>query len=154
MVEALFAQKAFEHAELHVRSIHRIHMWQQFKKRNFQYNLLCSVNPRELKLTPYDDIIYKTFKEDFPDISVAFLDEEKDFKCNSAKERWRKFIAKFDKLEDFNFGTLLRTDAAKEGGPDNSIFVVRIQFLAVEIARNREGCNDVVRENHSKKADE
>lgn len=131
-------------------------MGEQFIKSHyrFQFNLLCSVNPRELKLTPHDDIIYKTFKEDFPDISVAILDEEKDFKCSGAKERWRKFIAKFDKLEDFNFGTLLRTDAAKEGGPDNSIFVVRIQFLAVEIARNREGCNDVIRENHSKKTDE
>lgn len=109
------------------------------------------MDPRDLKLTPFDDIIYKTFREDFGDMSVGVLDEEKDFKSESAKTRWRKFIEKFNKLEDFNYGTLLRADASKECGPDNSIFVVRIQFLAVEIARNREGCNDAIKQNYSKK---
>lgn len=83
-------------------------------------------------------------------MSVGVLDEEKDFKSENAKVRWRKFIENFNKLDDYNFGTLLRADASKECDPDNSIFVVRIQFLAVEIARNREGCNDAIKQNHAK----
>jgi hypothetical protein len=71
-------------------------------------------------------------------------------KSATAKNRWRSFIEKFDKLDDFSFGTLLRTDASKEFGPDNSTFVVRIQFLAIEIARNREGCNDIIRKKYGK----
>lgn len=81
----------------------------------------------------------------FPDMKVDLLDEERDLKSTEAKNKWRMFIEKFDKLEDFAFGTLLRTDASKEFNPDNSIFVVRIQFLAIEIARNREGCNNLIR---------
>jgi hypothetical protein len=102
-------------------------------------------------LTPYDDIIYKQFREDFPDMKVDVINEERDLKSENAKFKWRKFIEKFDKLDDFNFGTLLRTNASEEFGPDNSMFVVRIQFLAIEIARNREGCNDEIRKKFSKR---
>lgn len=35
-------------------------------------------------------------------------------------------------------------DASKEFSPENSLLVVRIQFLAIEIARNIEGYNDEV----------
>lgn len=48
-------------------------------------------------------------------------------------------------------GTLIRTDASKEFSPENSILVVRIQFLAIEIARNREGFNDDIRKLYAKK---
>jgi hypothetical protein len=43
-------------------------------------------------------------------------------------------------LSDFNTGTLLRLDATDRAGYDaqNVVVVPRIQFLAVEIARNRE----------------
>ena len=105
---------------------------------------MCSVDPRFLQLSPYDDIIYQTFRETFPDLKIDVIDEE-ELKSVSAKEKWRGFIEKFDKLEDFSFGTLLRTKANEEFGPDNSTFVVRIQFLAIEIARNREGANDSIR---------
>lgn len=115
----------------------------------FQFNLLCSVDPRFLKLSPFDDIIYKAFRDDFPDLKIDILDEN-ELKSNNAKAKWRSFIEKFDKLDDFSFGTLLRTTAGKEFGPDNSTFVVRIQWLAVEIARNREGCNDSIRKVYGK----
>lgn len=39
----------------------------------------------------------------------------------------------------------MRADASHDFGPDNSILVVRIQFWAIEIARNREGYNDKIR---------
>lgn len=50
-------------------------------------------------------------------------------------------------VQDFNMGTLLRLDASKDYDPDNTIIVPRIQFFAIEIARLREGCNNM----HSKK---
>jgi Polysaccharide biosynthesis len=48
-------------------------------------------------------------------------------------------------LDDYSFGTLLRAKSTEEFSPENAIFVVRIQFLAIEIARNKEGLNDSIR---------
>ncbi|NXP61404.1 PBDC1 protein, partial [Chloropsis cyanopogon] len=60
-------------------------------------------------------------------------------------QKWRPFCLRFEGLvEDFNFGTLLRLDARGEYTEENSILATRIQFFAIEIARNREGCNDEV----------
>lgn len=70
---------------------------------------------------------------------------ENELKNPSAKHKWRSFIEKFNKLEDYSYGTLMRSDASQDFGPHNSILVVRIQFLAIEIARNREGFNDKIR---------
>lgn len=103
--------------------------------------LLCSANPRELRLTPFDDQIYSTFRQDFPTFDVRKLDEDQ-MKSPVGKEMWRAFIYKFDKLDDYNFLTLIRQDVDTEAAQENSILVVRIQFLAIEIARNREGLND------------
>jgi len=64
------------------------------------------------------------------------------------KLKWRQFAEKFNKLDDYSYGTLMRADASKEFSPDNSIFVFRVQFLAIEIARNREGLNDEVHKKH------
>ena len=44
-------------------------------------------------------------------------------------------------MQDFNFGTLLRTRSTEDYGPENSFFVPRIQFVCIEVARNREGAN-------------
>lgn len=106
--------------------------------------LLCSLDPKLLKLTPFDDQIYQAFREDFPDFNVQLVQED-DIKTPEAKEKWRIFINKFDKLEDYSYGTLMRSDASLDFGPHNSIFVVRVQFLAIEIARNREGHNNEIR---------
>ncbi|NXR88964.1 PBDC1 protein, partial [Hypocryptadius cinnamomeus] len=60
-------------------------------------------------------------------------------------QKWRPFCLAFEGVvEDFNFGTLLRLDARGKYSEENTIFATRIQFLAIEIARNREGCNDEV----------
>lgn len=97
-----------------------------------------------MKLTPFDDQIYQTFREDFPNFNVAKITET-ELKNPSAKHKWRSFIEKFNKLEDYSYGTLMRTDSSQDFGPHNSILVVRIQFWAIEIARNREGYNDKIR---------
>ncbi|NWU35521.1 PBDC1 protein, partial [Hylia prasina] len=84
-------------------------------------------------------------------------------------QKWRPFCLRFEGVvEDFNYGTLLRLDSRREYSEENSIFggkwgagglggtpnlgliplllssATRIQFFAIEIARNREGCNDEV----------
>ncbi|CCC14171.1 unnamed protein product [Sordaria macrospora k-hell] len=54
------------------------------------------------------------------------------------------------KIDDYNFGTLLRASPKTEYGEKETIFVPRMQFYAVEIARNRAGLNDWVYEEAEK----
>ncbi|XP_012264271.2 protein PBDC1 [Athalia rosae] len=125
-VEAMWAMKAFEHAEIY-------------------FNILCSVDPKLLRLTPHDDLIYKTFRESFPDFKVDKINEE-DLKSPEGKAKWRPFCEQFkDVVEDYSFGTLVRADCDGEYSEKNSILTSRIQFYAIELARNREGLNDKIR---------
>lgn len=84
-------------------------------------------------------------------MNVQRIDED-EIKSTEGKAKWRSFIEKFNKLDDFSYGSLIRADAGREFGPDNSILVIRVQFWAIEIARNREGYNDCIREMHRKQA--
>jgi len=128
-IEKQFAVKAVEHAQTY-------------------WNLLGKVPPRELKLTKYDDEIFEHTVKAFPELAeppyekVAKLDEEW-MKSSESKKRWREFIEQYEKkVQDYNFGSLIRTDTRGEYGETNTIFVTRIQFYAIEIARNRLGLND------------
>ncbi|KAJ7305332.1 hypothetical protein JRQ81_011252 [Phrynocephalus forsythii] len=124
-VEMVWAVKAYQHAEVY-------------------FNLISSVDPKFLKLTQVDDQIYAEFRKAFQDLAIDVLDPE-DLKSEPAKEKWRPFCMKFDGIvEDFNYGTLLRLDCSQGYTEENTIFATRIQFFAVEIARNREGNNSVV----------
>nr|XP_019960629.1 PREDICTED: protein PBDC1 [Paralichthys olivaceus] len=124
-LEAMWAMKAYNHAEVY-------------------FNLISSVDPKFLKLTKLDERIYSSFRETFKDLDIKLLNPD-DLKSDEAKERWRPFCNQFDGLiEDFNYGTLLRLDCEKDYTEENTIFATRAQFFAVEIARNREGCNDAV----------
>ncbi|KAI4457593.1 protein pbdc1 [Holotrichia oblita] len=125
-LEAMWAMKAFEHAEIY-------------------FNILCSVDPRLLKLTPVDDTIYKIFREEFPTLDVRIINED-ELKSGKGKAKWRPFCERFKKVvEDYSYGTLLRADASKDYTQENSMLVTRIQFYAVELARNKEGVNDDIR---------
>ncbi|XP_044273311.1 protein PBDC1-like [Varanus komodoensis] len=125
LVEAAWAAKAYQHAQVY-------------------FNLISSVDPAFLKLTKADDQIYSEFRKAFPDLQIGVLDPE-DLKSGPAKEKWRPFCLRFDGVvEDFNYGTLLRTDCSKGYTEENTIFATRIQFFAIEIARNREGHNHLV----------
>lgn len=53
------------------------------------------------------------------------------------------------KVEDHSFGTLLRLDCREDYSEANSTLVPRIQFYAIELARNREGHNNCIREKFS-----
>lgn len=114
------------------------------------WKLLGAIKGSKLKLTPYDNEIFTEFQKDFPEYNgkegLEYISEDQ-MKSKENKARWRDFFKKFDKkIEDYNFGTLLRVNSNDEYGKDNSIFVVRLQFYAFEIARNRLGLNDWVSE--------
>lgn len=71
---------------------------------------------------------------------------EDELKSPTEKTKWRPFCEQFkDLVEDYNFGTLLRADCTENYSEKNSILITRIQFYAIELARNREGFNDGVR---------
>ncbi|KAI0265299.1 polysaccharide biosynthesis-domain-containing protein [Gloeopeniophorella convolvens] len=131
-IEKQFAVKAVEHAQTY-------------------WNLLEKIHPRDLKLTQYDDEIFEQATRDFPEFaaphtSLIKLDEEW-MKSKDGKARWRAFINAYEgKIKEYNFGSLIRTDATKEYSETNTIFVTRIQFYAIEITRNRLGLNDAAHE--------
>ncbi|EPQ50779.1 DUF757-domain-containing protein [Gloeophyllum trabeum ATCC 11539] len=128
-IEKQFAVKAVEHAQTY-------------------WNLLEKIPPRQLKLTQYDDEIFEHVMKDFPELAQEPYDkltkiDEDWLKSKEGKDRWRKFIAPYEKkIKDYNFGSLIRTDAREEYAELNTIFVTRIQFYAYEICRNRLGLND------------
>lgn len=71
---------------------------------------------------------------------------EDELKSTVGKEKWRPFCEKFkEMIEDYSFGTLLRANCNDDYTPENSILMTRIQFYAIELARNREGFNDQIR---------
>lgn len=115
------------------------------------FNILSSVKARDLRLTAKDDLIYETFKKDFPEFKLDKIPES-TLKSDEAKEKWREFCMKFEKeIDDYNFATMLRLDSTDEYSESNTILVTRIQFLAIEIARNREGYNDTILDKFGKK---
>lgn len=109
------------------------------------WNLISKVKASSFKLTQHDDAIFEALLEDFPEFKepakVAEISEN-EMKSPLGKTRWRNFCEKFKEIDDYNFGTLLRTKANDEYSQENTIFAVRIQFYAIEIARNRYGLND------------
>jgi len=126
-VEALWAMKAYEHAEVY-------------------FNILCCVDPTQIpRLSPCDDEIYTAFRKEFPDMKVDILDEMKDLKSDAMKKRWREFCEAHKHVEDYSFATLLRLDSSGEYEEQNSVIVTKIQFYAIELARNREGHNSSIK---------
>jgi hypothetical protein len=90
----------------------------------------------KLRLTKLDDEIYEHFKKDFPDFDPKATIDEEEMKSKDGKERWRKFIMAYEKkVDDYNYGTVIRTNPKFEYGQDETIFAVRMQFYAIEIVR-------------------
>ncbi|KAB5584880.1 polysaccharide biosynthesis-domain-containing protein [Coniochaeta sp. 2T2.1] len=113
--------------------------------------ILEKVKGSSLRLTKIDDEILEHLKKDFPDFNPAETIVEDEMKSKSGKERWRNFMMQYEKkVDDYNFGTLLRSNPKFEYGEKETIFVPRMQFYAVEIARNRAGLNDWIYEEAQK----
>lgn len=76
----------------------------------------------------YDDEIFKHLGEVFPELmeepyeKLTKIDED-GMKSAEGKKRWREFIETYkDKVQDYNFGSLIRTDARDEYAEMNTIF--------------------------------
>ncbi|KAI9713697.1 MAG: hypothetical protein M1828_001386 [Chrysothrix sp. TS-e1954] len=90
----------------------------------------------QLRLTKIDDEIHEKFRESFPDFDPTVTINEDDMKSKEGKEQWRNFVNQFEKkVDDYNFGTMIRANPKWEYGEKETIFAVRMQFYAVEIAR-------------------
>ncbi|KAI1111055.1 DUF757-domain-containing protein [Nemania sp. NC0429] len=127
-IEKQFAVKAVQHLETY-------------------WAILQKVKGSLLRLTKLDNEILEHLKTDFPEFDPAAPIVEGEMKSKTGKERWRKFIMVYEKkVDDYNFGTMLRTSPKFEYDQDTTIFVPRMQFYAVEIARNRAGLNDWIYE--------
>ncbi|CAL5873623.1 uncharacterized protein PFLUO_LOCUS7904 [Penicillium psychrofluorescens] len=115
------------------------------------WSILEKVKGSQLRLTKMDTEIYESFMAEFPDFDPAATINEDQMKSKAGKEKWRNWVNQFEKkVEDYNFGTIIRTRADAEYDQDTTIFGVRMQFYAVEIARNRAGLNDWVYEKAQK----
>ncbi|KAJ7291455.1 hypothetical protein C8J57DRAFT_216474 [Mycena rebaudengoi] len=121
-IEKQFAVKAVEQAQTY-------------------WNLLEKVHPKGLRLTKLDDEIFEHTLATFPELvkdehaGLTKLDEDW-MKSESGKERWRVFIESYKnkkEIKDYNFGSLIRTDARQEYGETNTIFVTRIQVRIFKI---------------------
>ncbi|ESO11639.1 hypothetical protein HELRODRAFT_71674, partial [Helobdella robusta] len=131
-VEMMWAVKAYEHAETY-------------------FNILISVDPTKLKLCKLDNELYSKFRGKFKDLKIDKI-VENDIKSEEAKQQWREFCEEFNsQVADWNMATLLRLDSSLDVSEHNTIIVPRTQFLAIEIARNREGLNSDLRTKYSPK---
>ncbi|KAG9247908.1 polysaccharide biosynthesis-domain-containing protein [Calycina marina] len=113
--------------------------------------ILEKVRGSTLRLTKIDDEIYDHLKADFPEFDPAKVIDEDEMKSKTGKERWRKFLMAYEKkVDDYNYGTMVRNAPNSEYGQEETIFVPRMQFYAIEIARNRNGLNDWIYEQNHK----
>jgi hypothetical protein len=111
------------------------------------WSILEKVKGSSLRLTKLDDEIYTHLMLEFPEFDPAATVNEDEMKSKSGKERWRKFMMAYEKrIDDYNFGTMVRNSHKVEYEEDTTIFVPRMQFYAIEIARNRKGLNDWIYE--------
>ncbi|CAO3662033.1 unnamed protein product [Rhizopus stolonifer] len=68
-------------------------------------------------------------------VDVTHLDEEQ-FKSAAGKEKWRNFVNKYEKrVNEFNFGSLIRIDCRDDYTEQNTMFGVRMQ-KSLEIRRD------------------
>lgn len=87
------------------------------------WSILERMRGSQLRLTKMDDEIYEHFKREFPDFDPRATINEDDMKSKAGKEKWRNFIMEYEKkVEDYNFGTMLRANPAFEYGEKETIF--------------------------------
>lgn len=85
--------------------------------------ILEKVKGSTLRLTKIDDDIFDHLVKDFPDFDPAKPIVEDEMKSAEGKKRWREFMMAYkDKVDDYSFGTILRTDPKDEYTQHGSIF--------------------------------
>lgn len=87
------------------------------------WSLLEEVPGSKLRLTNYDDEILEHFHKEFPHFDPKATIDEDEMKSKAGKERWRNFINAYEKkIEDYNFGAMVRNSPAAEYGEKETIF--------------------------------
>ena len=87
------------------------------------WSILEKMPGSKLRLTKIDDEIHEHFLKDFPDYDLKATINEDEMKSKAGKERWRTFINTYEgKVDDYNFGTMLRANPAEEYGQEGTIF--------------------------------
>ncbi len=103
-IEKQFAVKAVQHMETY-------------------WAILERVRGSALRLTKLDDDIYEHLLKDFPEFDAAETIDEDQMKSKEGKERWRSFMMAYEKkVDDYNFGTMLRSNPKWEYGQKETIF--------------------------------
>lgn len=116
--------------------------------------ILEKMRGSKLRLTRMDNEIYDHFRREFPEFDPKETINEDKMKSKEGKERWRNFMMKYEKtVDDYNFGTMLRSNPTFEYGERETIFglpvlvpikwhsakisivAMRMQFYAIEITR-------------------
>ncbi|KAI9807904.1 MAG: hypothetical protein M1825_005210 [Sarcosagium campestre] len=89
------------------------------------WSILEKMRGSQLRLTKLDDEILEHLKHDFPEFDPKQTIDEDEMKSQKGKKRWRAFMMKYEKsIDDYNFGTLLRSDPTFEYGEKETIFVM------------------------------
>lgn len=87
------------------------------------WSILEKVKGSQLRLTKMDNEIYESFMDEFPDFDPAGTIDEDQMKSKEGKEKWRNWVNQFEKkIDDYNFGTIIRTRADAEYDQDTTIF--------------------------------
>jgi hypothetical protein len=87
------------------------------------WSILEKVPGSKLRLTKIDDEIHEHFLKEFPDYDLKARINEDEMKSKAGKERWRSFINTYEnKIDDYNFGTMLRSSPAEEYSQEETIF--------------------------------
>jgi hypothetical protein len=87
------------------------------------WSILEKVPGSKLRLTKIDDEINEHFLKEFPDYDLKARINEDEMKSKAGKERWRSFINTYEnKIDDYNFGTMLRSSPAEEYSQEETIF--------------------------------
>lgn len=87
------------------------------------WSILERVKASSLRLTKIDEEIYEHLKTDFPEFDPAATINEDEMKNKQGKERWRKFMMAYEKrVDDYNFGTMVRNNPRAEYDQDTTIF--------------------------------
>lgn len=85
--------------------------------------ILEKMKGSQLRLTKIDDEIYDHFRRDFPEFDPTQTIDEDKMKSKEGKERWRNFMMAYEKkIDDYNFGTMLRANPKFEYGEKETIF--------------------------------
>ena len=87
------------------------------------WSILERMRGSRLRLTKMDDEIYEHFQREFPELDPADTIDEDKMKSKEGKEKWRNFMMTYEKtIDDYNFGTMLRSNPKFEYGEKETIF--------------------------------